>query len=489
MLSASLKKIPYFSLISWIGQKQNIGLWLVGGYLRDIYLRPKKELVDFDFCVEKNTASIAREFARRISAKFIILDKTEKSFRVVLKRGEKIYSYDFTRMRGKDLKEDLALRDFSINTLAFSLLAKPAKLIDYFQGRLDLRRKLVKVVRDEVIVQDPLRILRGFSFVANYDFRIAAGTLNLFSKHKGLIKSVSKERVNEELFKILNASNSYKTIIAMDKLKIIDEFIPEIKRMRGLHQGAYHHLGVWKHSLETLRQFELLCRRRLLNNKDITAYFNDQLAEGRKRVQIIKLACLLHDIGKPQAKKRLKKRTIFHTHEKIGRDLSGQIADKLRLSLREKDILKKLIFWHLRPGYLADQINPTRRAIYRFFRDTGPEGVAVVLLSLSDWRATRGPLTNAKKRTKHEKIMMKLVGEYFKDKKKRPLIGIVDGHAIMKKFKIPASPLVGKILKKIKEEQALGKISTKLEAYKLARKIIGKTAFNPTSHPGGVNKC
>ncbi len=474
MLSASLKKIPHFSLISEIGQKRNIGLWLVGGYLRDSYLGLRKELVDFDFCVEKNTSAIAREFARKISAKFIILDKTAKSFRVVLKQGEKIYSYDFTRMRGKNLKEDLSLRDFSINTLALSLLERPAKLIDYFQGRLDLRKKLIRVVKDEVIPQDPLRILRGFSFVANYDFRIAARTLNLFSRHKSLIKRVSKERVNEELFKILKAPNSYKTIAAMDKLKIIDEFIPEIKRMRGLHQGTYHHLGVWKHSLETLRQFELLCRRRLLNNKEITVYLNDQLAGGRKRLQIIKLACLLHDIGKPQAKKRLSKRTIFHTHEKIGRDLSGKIADKLRLSLREKDILKKLIFWHLRPGYLADQINPTQRAIYRFFRDTGQEGVAVVLLSLSDWRATRGPLTNAKKRARHEKIMLKLVNEYFKDKKKKPLARIVDGHQIMKKFKIPASPLVGKILKKIKEEQALGKISTKGEAYRVAAEIIDK---------------
>ena len=84
--------------------------------------------------------------------------------------------------------------------------------------------------------------------------------------------------------------------------------------------------------------------------------------------------------------------------------MAEEVAQNLRLSLREREVLKKLIFWHLRPGYLADQITPSHRAIYRFFRDTKPEGVGVILLSLADWRATRGPLTNAKKRRRHEKI-------------------------------------------------------------------------------------
>ncbi len=440
--------------------------------MRDIYLNPKKELVDFDFCVEKNTSSIAREFAKKISSKFIILDKAQKSFRVVLKRKDRNYTYDFTSMRGKDLPEDLALRDFTINTLALSLSETRAKVLDYFRARKDIEGRVIQVIRDEVIPQDPLRILRGFSLVANYDFRIKTKTLKLMVKHKRLIQGVSKERVNEELFKILASPDSYKAFRVMDKLKIIDEFIPEIKRMRGVHQGAYHHLNVWEHSLETLRQFELLYTRRLIKNKVITAYLNEELAQGRRRGQIIKLACLLHDIGKPEAKRKLNKKTIFHAHEKIGRDLAQKIADNLRLSLREKDILKKLVFWHLRPGYLADQVTPSRRAIYRFFRDTDYEGVAVILLSFSDWRATRGPLTDAKKRRRHEKIMLGLVDKYFEDKKKKPLPKLIDGYDIMKKFKVAASPLVGKILRKVKEEQALGKISTKAQAYQTAKTIL-----------------
>lgn len=476
MFSALLKKIPHLSAISRIARSRNLGIWLVGGVLRDTCLKRKKELVDFDFCVEKETLTFVKEFAKSISSKFITLDRSQESFRVVLKKRGKIYTYDFTGMRGETIKEDLALRDFTVNTLTISLSQKKPKLIDYFQARKDIRGKVIRVIRDEVIPQDPLRILRGFSFVANYAFKINAGTLKLMVKHKSLIKGVSKERINEELFKILTSNNSYKVIKVMDELKIIDEFIPEIAEMRGVHQGAYHHLDVWKHSLETLRQFELLFTKRLVKHKKIVSYLNEELAGRRRRIQIIKLACLLHDIGKPRAKKRLKKKTIFHTHEKIGRELTEKIADNLRLSLREKSILMKLIFWHLRPGYLADQVNPSRRAIYRFFRDTQEEGAAVIVLSLSDWRATRGPLTDARKRKRHEGIMLDLVDKYFADKKKKPLPRLIDGHSIISKFKIPSGPLVGVILQKIKEEQVLGKISTKQEALRKAREIVSKTS-------------
>ncbi len=474
MFSSLLKNIPYLSVISRIARGRNLSIWLVGGVLRDTYLRIKKELVDFDFCVEKETLALVKEFAKSVSSKFITLDKTQESFRVVLKKRGKIYTYDFTAMRGETIKEDLALRDFAINTLAISLSAKRPELIDYFQARKDIGAKVIKVVKDEVIAGDPLRILRGFSFVANYGFRINAKTLKLMVKHKSLIKKVSKERINQELFKILASNNSYEVIKVIDKLKIIDEFIPEIVKMRGVGQGAYHHLDVWKHSLEALRQFELFFSKRLAKNEEIAAYLNQELASQRRRIQIIKLACLLHDIGKPKAKKRLNKKTIFYAHEKIGRDLAGKIADNLRLSLREKSLLMKLIFWHLRPGYLADQVNPSQRAIYRFFRDTQEQGPAVIILSLSDWRATRGPLTDAKKRKRHEEIMLDLVDKYFGDKKKKPLPRLIDGHNIMRKFKIPSGLLVGVILQKVKEEQVLGKISTKQEALKRAREIISK---------------
>lgn len=267
----------------------------------------------------------------------------------------------------------------------------------------------------------------------------------------------------------------------MDNSGILGEFIPYIDKARGVFQGGYHHLDVWQHSLETLRQFEIFYKRKLCKDKDILDYLNEELAQDRTRKHIIKLACLLHDIGKPFAKKQKDKKTIFHTHEKIGRDLAEEIALKLRFSLKEKEFLKKLIFWHLRPGYLAGEKKPSYRAVYRFFHDTEEEGAGVIILSLSDWRATRGVLVDEKRRKKHERIMVNLIDHYFAEKKKVPLPKILNGYDIMRRFKLSPSPLIGKILKKVKEEQALGKVSTKNEAYKTAKKIIysyGSEALN-----------
>lgn len=469
-----LKKIPYFSLLCRLAQESSIDVWLVGGVLRDICLGRTDKLTDFDFCVQKNTTLLVKKFALSIAAKFIVLDKNQESLRVIIKHKGKTYTYDFTRMRGNNITQDLASRDFSINTLAVKLEDNNLQLIDNFGAIKDLKSKVIRVVKPKAIIEDPLRILRGFSFMANYEFRIEDKTLKIMVKSKRLIKKSSPERINEELFKIFKSQYSYKTIKIMNETKIIDEIIPDISKTRKVYQGSFHHLDVWEHSIEALRQFELLYSRNLGKKREITSYLEEELAQNRRRIQILKLACLLHDIGKPLAKSRLKKRTIFHTHEKIGRDLANNISDELRISLKEKEVLKQMIFWHLRPGYLADQIKPTRRAIYRFFRDTQKEGVGIIILSLSDWRATRGPETSEKKRKRHEKIMLGLIDKYFREQKRKPLPRLVNGYNIMKRFKLSPGPLIGAILQKITEEQALGAISTSQEAYNLAKKVISQ---------------
>ena len=474
MLTKTLNKILYLSRLASIAKQKNIDLWLVGGLLRDVHLYRKKEYFDFDFCVQKDVVRIVKEFAKKTKSKYITLDEAQGSYRVIVKKKNKIYTYDFTLMRGADIYEDLSLRDFSINTLALNLREKPLKIIDPFGGRADLKKKTLRVIRQEVFFHDPLRVLRGFSFMANLGFKIQKKTLAAMVKYKDLLKNISGERVSEEFYKILGAENCFKVIKQMDELRVLDEIIPYAKDCRGVYQGKYHHLGVWEHSLETLKQFEVLYKNKLSKKKVILKYLNEELAQGRSRAKVIKFACLLHDIGKPAAKRIEDKKTIFHAHEKIGADLLDDLVLRLRLSFREKDVLKKLTFWHLRPGYLADQITPTQRAVYRFFRDTQEEGAAVILLSLSDWRATRGPLTDSRRRGRHEKIMLKLVSAYFKEKKKKPLKPLIDGYDIMRKFHIKPSPLIGEVLAKIKEEQALGKIHSKTAAYSAAREIIAK---------------
>ncbi len=474
-LRRALKKIPYLGTLCRLSRKSNIKVWLVGGFLRDIFLKRDREFLDFDFCVEKKILSFVHIFKRYSKAKIVVLDEKQKSYRLVIKRDKKIYTYDFTQLRGKNLEEDLSLRDFIMNTLALEINILPRiEVIDLLGARFDLFRRRIRVVNERVIKDDPLRILRAFSFSANYNFKIEKRTEKILAKYRKLLKKVSGERINEELFKILSVLYSYPIIKKMSELFILDEIIPYVKEQRNVFQGAYHHLDVWGHSLEALLRFEILFKKRLSKDKRFIEYLYTSLTSKHRLIDIIKLACLLHDVGKPFAKRVKNKKTIFHTHEKIGAELMEKIYQRLKLSFKEKEVLKHLIFWHLRPGYLADQEYPSKRAVYRFFRDAGDEGVAVILLSLADWRATRGPLTDSKKRRRHERIMLKLIDYYFKEKQKKPLPKLVDGFDIMRKFKLKPSPLIGEILKRIKEEQALGKITTKLDAYSLAQAIIKK---------------
>ncbi len=445
----------------------------MGGFLRDFYLG-KEGLFDFDFCVKGDTLSLVEGFSRLVGARHIVLDEKNQSYRIVLKKAQRLYTYDFTILRAKTLEEDLSLRDFSINTLAIDLSDKDFRVRDYFGASKDLKKKRLRAIKKEVFSADPLRILRGFSFMANYGFTMEKETQRAMYKYRGLLKNVSPERIQEELFKILSAGSSYPAFKLMSKFKIIDEVIPQIKITRKVKQGSYHHLDVWGHSLETLRVFERLFQNKLSKNKDFLEYLNEELAQGKKRLEVIKLACILHDLGKPIAKRRKKRKTIFYGHERIGAELIEGIALNLRLAVRIKEVLKRLVFWHLRPGYLAEQSKPSPRAIYRFFRDTLEEGPGVIFLSLADWRATRGPLTDSRRRVKYERIMLKLVGDYFREKKKKPLPKIVDGYQVMERFKLKPSPLVGEILKRIKEEQALGRVKTKKEAFLLAQRIVSK---------------
>jgi len=223
--------------------------------------------------------------------------------------------------------------------------------------------------------------------------------------------------------------------------------------------------------METLRQLENAITE-FKNNREIQDYLEEIISPNRSRRALIKLGALLHDTGKPAALRHEKGKTTFHGHERIGADITKNIAERLKLSNDEMNSLEKIVLWHLRPGYLADNEEVTPRAIFRYFRDTQKEGVSVLLTSLADQRATKGPLTTRQSRVRHEKVVLWLIKEYFRRKKEKKLPRLISGDDLIKKFKLAPSPLIGKILREIEELQAIGKIKTKEEALKTAKKFI-----------------
>ena len=462
-------KNPYLTIVSSLAQRKKTAVYFVGGCLRDFALG--REVSDFDFTLKKGAITFARSFARTIKGAFVLLDEGHGSGRVVKKEGGLICTFDFTDFRGKTLAEDIGLRDFTVNTLCLEV-GKPMQGIEDIKGALrDIHKKTVRMVSARVFKDDPLRLMRAYSLHAVLGFKIEPKTLAQIKKDKDLIKNVAMERVREELFKVLASSRAYDTLSAMDKIGLLPHVIPQLTLMYGVKQGGYHHLDVWKHSLEVVNQLEKMIPVHTSNPR-IEAYLKQDIGGAHNRLSLLKLAAVLHDIGKPQTRKFDGKRMTFHTHEHVGKSITRHVAKQIKLSIKERYFLEDMVSNHLRPGYLSNFKKPTTKAVYRYMRDTGEEAASLALLALADQAATRGPLTGAAKHKHHKAICQMLIDKFFTPPvSTTPKERLLTGNDLIKKLKLKPSPLFGEILIKVEEAQALGKIKTKEEAVLLARKL------------------
>jgi len=475
MLKFSLKDKNILKEVYSFAKNRRVKLYLVGGVLRDLVLGREKENPDFDFALKRGAINFGRNLAKKMQAGFVVLDQEHGACRLVKKINQQTYTFDFSDFRGANLEEDLKHRDFTINSMALELAeALSVKdlsrvLIDPYGARKDLELKVIRSVNQKSFSEDPLRILRSFSFASILGFTIERETLKLARSEKARLAGVSFERVRDELFKVFATDKTFDCFLVLDKLKILEIIFPEIKKMRGIGQGPYHHLDVWQHTLESIRQLDLLLKG--IRNQEIQRYLDAVISGERKRSQLLKLGLFLHDIGKPGTLRHEKGRTTFHGHERAGLSLSADIAKRLKLSNDELYSLHKMVLWHLRPGYLADSQEPTARAKFRYFRDAGSEALSILLLSLADQRATKGPLTTLNARKQHERVVSRLIQEYLNKSKQKKKARLVNGYDIMKRFKLAPSKLIGKILSELEELQAIGKVKTKAEALKAAAKF------------------
>jgi len=469
-----IKRYPQIKIIQEIAKEEKVAIYLVGGFLRDYCL--EKEGKDFDFAVKKNALKIAELFAKKIRGAFVLLDKDRGCARVVKKHRGELYTFDFANYRARTIMKDLLLRDFTINTLSLNVAALDVDteiedvIVDLFHGLKDIDAKKIKMTSSVVFEEDPLRMLRAFSLKASLNFTIEPKTLTQIKRHKDFIWDVSYERIRDELFKILETERAAENLEILDRIGLLERVIPQVKVMYDCKQGGYHHLDVWPHSLWSVQQLEEIFQR-LKENDEIHAYLLQSMGGNRSRLALMKLGSLLHDIGKPDTRKKEKQKLSFHGHEKTGKNIVKVVAKMLKLSTRERYALEDMVYWHLRPGYLSNFKMPTNKSIYRYFRDTHDEAVSILLISLADQKATMGPLTTKKDQRHHERICLDLVAKYFEKKKEKKFVPLVNGNDIMKKLKIKPSQLVGKILREVEEKQALGLIATKKEAFDVARNI------------------
>jgi len=245
-----------------------------------------------------------------------------------------------------------------------------------------------------------------------------------------------------------------------------------------MDQGSLHHLDVLGHQLEAVVQAD----RFLADFAEFTAplrepmraYCAEQLVERRSRKSLIKLAGLLHDVGKPA------RRTVepdgeiwFLGHEQTGAELTAGIVKRLKLSNREAEMVIRLVLHHLRPGFLSREPVLTRRAVYRFFKELDHDGPACLLTWWADRMATRGSKSRLDQLDQQRGRLEELLNAYFfkaAEVVKPPRL--VDGHALMQAFRLPPGPRVGELLGAIEEAQAEGRVQTLDEALAFARELL-----------------
>jgi len=474
----------------------DIPVYLVGGAVRDALLGLQAH--DYDFVLPERAMETGRKAAASLGAAYYPLDKERDIARLILldSEGERKI-LDFAAIRGPDLDSDLQARDFTINAMAVDL-RQPQQLLDPLGGATDLHAKVLRACSPRSLRDDPVRILRAVRQAAAYRLHIDRGTRRLMVEAASLLSQVSPERIRDELFRILAGSQLSASLRALDILGALAIILPELDALHGVEQTPPHYQDVWEHTLAVVDKLQmvlnvlgphydpnaggslmagLLSMRLGRYRTSLDEHFATALNADRSLKALLFLGALYHDAGKPATRQVDEQgKTRFLGHEKIGAELVSTRGLALRLSNVEIERLKNLVANHMRPLWLA-QAGPqaTRRAIYRFYRDTGPAGVEVCLLSLADVWGIYGAALPPEVWRRHLDIVRQLFAAWWetKDKHVSPP-AILNGRELMAALGLESGPQVGRLLEAIRAAQAEGYVENRDEAVEFARKLVDK---------------
>lgn len=418
-------------------------LYLVGGILRDLLLKKSEDSIDMDFTSDKALA-LARKFSQINRGTYVLLDGEEETARVIIKSKNKEYITDFSQMRGTTIEEDIYKRDFTINALAVSfgnIFKHEIELIDPSGGIKDLKNKIIKTVSDSSFTDDPLRILRAYRFAALLDFKISSETLNYIEKNKEKINYVSSERIESELFKILETENTGFYIEDMHRNGLLQIIISEFQDITP---------GKWKNLLSIYKTLENII---LKDYYILLPEFSSEISSLLKKPyhkSIVKISILLYEIAKIK-----------------GYPVCEKICKKLKMSNYKSEKIAKTIIYQDSFKTFLKKIQKRKiksRRVLNFFRKTGDFGTAILLAGLArKWkRGNKNLLIDTIKN------VLEIYYSRIKPMWNNPKL--ITGDDLVSIFHMKPGPVFKEILEKIEEEQLDGKIENREEAIRFVYK-------------------
>ncbi|MCX7954143.1 MAG: CCA tRNA nucleotidyltransferase [Bacteroidales bacterium] len=438
---------PIINQIAQIAHINNVEIYLVGGYVRDMLLNRKSK--DIDIVVIGNGPNFAEIVGKMLNVKNISIFKnygtahlTYKNYEIEIV-GARKESYSINSRKPQvepgTLEDDLLRRDFTINALAVSLKNDNyGEIIDYFNGVEDLKNKIIRTPTNADITfsDDPLRMLRAIRFASQLNFHIDNQTFNGIKRNVERIKIVSSERIVEELNKILLSDKPSIGLLLLFKSGLLKIILPEVDVLHGVEvQEGISHKDNFYHTIKVV----------------------DNLRAKSDKLWLL-WAGLLHDIGKyPTKQFTEEKKWSFHGHEVQGAILVEKIFRRLKMPLHDKlNYVKKLVLLHLRPiSLVCDEI--TDSAIRRLIYDAGDDIEDLLLLAESDI-TTKNEVKMNTYLNNLKKLREKIKEVELKDKI-RNFQPPVRGDEIMKWFKLPPCKIVGELKDSIKNAILDGVIS------------------------------
>lgn len=468
--------------------------YLVGGALRD--LRLHCPFHDLDLAVLGDARAFAEAAAAALGTRVVLLDEPNGLYLLPLPDGliDIVRCYD-------SLDADLARRDFTVNAFAFPLADLPPAglagiswdaVIDRFDGAADLERRCLRLITPQALDADPLRVVRAVRLAATLNFEIDPATLVALRARAPALARVAAERVGIELQRLFAAPQVDRGVRLLEDAGLLSVCFPVLDDGRGVEQRPLHLYEVFEHHLVTVDWLERLLApecpaepaaaalwRALWESAGRSPGRSAALrAHLRDHVVPLRLAALLHDVGKPATRSLdAHGNTHFFGHADLGAGQAAVVLQRWRLPNALIDRVCLLIREHLRPGQVAAPGRPpTERALFRFHRAIGDAVPDLCFLFLADSLATVGPQRLLPRWPAYVAHVARLI-DWQPSAEAAALAQMLDGHAVMTATGLPPGPTVGRVLAAVAEAVAAGEVRDRAAALALAAKLAADPQF------------
>jgi putative nucleotidyltransferase with HDIG domain len=431
--------------IAKVADQVNMEVYVVGGYVRDHFL--KRAGKEIDFVVIGDGPAFARAVANGLGARNMtvyekfgtaLVELSDYKLEFVGARKESYRSHSRKpEVQPADLMTDLRRRDFTINAMAVGLHKNAfGELVDPFDGSADLKAGMIRTPLDPVLTfkDDPLRILRGIRFATQLQFEVDDDTKSGMRASAARLKIISQERITDELLKILRAKRPSKGFLLLEETGVLAVIFPDLSRLKGVDQiDGHNHKDVFYHTLQVLD-----------NVAKVSANLN------------LRYSALMHDIAKPRTKQfNRHKGWTFHNHEEVGARMLPRIGRELKLPKEMTKFAQKLTRLHLRPIALTEE-DVTDSAYRRLLVQAGEDLDDLLVLCRADI-TSQNPGRVRRHLANFDFVVQRLQEVESKDRM-RAFQSPVRGEEIMQICGLKPGPMVGRLKKTIEEAILDGEI-------------------------------